>query len=113
MHAAELLAGASNPIIIAGDGVARAHAVDELTALAELLGARVHGEPVYRRTSFPGNHALWRGGLFPTVPAVRKALEQEPSALVGEDEEPLFVLESEKAAQPIEAMSHGLAERAA
>jgi benzoylformate decarboxylase len=82
LHAAELLAGASNPIIIAGDGVARAHAVGELTALAELLGARVHGEPVYRRTSFPGNHALWRGGLFPSPAGVRRALEECDALLI-------------------------------
>src|SRR2546427_5436146 len=71
-HAAALLSGARAPIIIAGDGVARAQAVPELTALAELLGARVHGEPVYRRTNFPGNHALWRGGLFPSPIGCRK-----------------------------------------
>src|SRR6266850_149677 len=82
LRAAELLAGASNPIIIAGDGVARAHAVGELTALAELLGARVHGEPVYRRTSFPGNHALWRGGLFPSPAGVRRALEECDALLI-------------------------------
>jgi len=81
-HAAELLSGARAPIIIAGDGVARAQAVPELTALAELLGARVHGEPVYRRTNFPGTHALWRGGLFPSPIAVRKALEECDALLI-------------------------------
>jgi benzoylformate decarboxylase len=75
-RAAELLAGARAPIVIAGDGVARSQAVSELTTLAELLGARVHGEPIYRRTSFPGDHALWRGGLFPSPAGVRKALEE-------------------------------------
>jgi benzoylformate decarboxylase len=82
LHAAELLASAANPIIIAGDGVARAGAMAELTALAELLGARVHGEPVYRRTSFPGNHALWRGGLFPSPAGVRRALEECDALLI-------------------------------
>jgi benzoylformate decarboxylase len=75
-RAAELLAAARAPIIIAGDGVARAQAVSELTTLAEVAGARVHGEPVYRRTNIPGNHALWRGGLFPSPAGVRKALEE-------------------------------------
>jgi benzoylformate decarboxylase len=75
-RAAELLAAARAPIIIAGDGVARTQAVPELTTLAELAGARVHGEPVYRRTNIPGNHALWRGGLFPSPAGVRKALEE-------------------------------------
>src|SRR5205085_161880 len=51
-------------------------------AVAERLGARVHGEPIYRRTVFPGDHALWRGGLFPTVPAVRKALDNADAVLV-------------------------------
>src|SRR2546428_4609493 len=81
-RAAELLASARAPIIIAGDGVARARAVQERTALAELMGARVHGEPVYRRTNIAGNHALWRGGLFPSPGAVRKALEECDALLI-------------------------------
>jgi len=81
-HVADLLAGASNPVVIAGDGVARAGAMAELTAVAELLGARVHGEPVYRRTSFPGTHALWRGGLFPSPAGVRRALEECDALLI-------------------------------
>ena len=81
-RAAELLAGAHAPIIIAGDGVARAQAVSELTGLAELLGARVHGEPVYRRTNIAGNHPLWRGGLFPSPGSVRKALEECDALLI-------------------------------
>lgn len=80
--AAELLARARAPLIVAGDGVARADAVAELVALAELIGARVHGEPVYRRTSFPGDHPLWRGGLFPAVSGVRKALEEADCVLI-------------------------------
>ena len=81
-RAAALLAGAQNPLIIAGDGVARGRAVPALVALAERLGARVHGEPIFRRTVFPGDHALWRGGLFPTVPAVRKAFDGADAVLV-------------------------------
>src|SRR2546428_1274495 len=81
-HAAGLLSGARAPIIIAGDGVARSQAVPELTALAELLGARVHGEPIFRRTNFPGNHALWRGGLFPSPGGVREALEDCDALLI-------------------------------
>ncbi len=81
-RAAELLGSARAPLIIAGDGVARSGAVAELTALAELLGARVHGEPVYRRSNFPGNHPLWRGGLFPAPSGVRKALEGSDALLI-------------------------------
>lgn len=81
-RAAELLAGARAPLVIAGDGVARAGAVAELVTLAELLGARVHGEPVYRRINFPGTHALWRGGLFPSPAAVAKALDEADVVLI-------------------------------
>jgi benzoylformate decarboxylase len=81
-RAAEMLAGARSPLIVAGDGVARAEAMPELIALAERLGAGVHGEPLYRRTSFPGTHPLWRGGLFPTVSGVRKSLESADAVLI-------------------------------
>jgi len=81
-RAAALLAGATRPLIVAGDGVARARALPSLVALAERLGARVHGEPIYRRTVFPSDHALWRGGLFPTVSAVRKVFDNADAVLV-------------------------------
>ena len=77
------LASARVPVIVAGDGTGRARdGVEALTRLAELLGARVYGEPIYRRTNFPGDHALWRGGLYPAVPAVRKALEDADVVLI-------------------------------
>jgi benzoylformate decarboxylase len=81
-HAAELLLAARHPLIVAGDGVARARALPALVAVAERLGARVHGEPIYRRTVFPGDHALWRGGLYPSVPAVRKAFDNADAVLI-------------------------------
>jgi len=81
-RAASLLAGAQAPVIIAGDGVARSRAVRELVAVAEMLGAAVHGEPIHRRTSFPATHGLWRGGLFPTAAGVRKGLERADVVLV-------------------------------
>jgi benzoylformate decarboxylase len=81
-RAAEILGGARSPVIIAGDGVARAGAMSELVRLAELIGARVHGEPVFRRTSFPGDHPLWRSGLFPAPPAIRRALDGADAVLI-------------------------------
>jgi benzoylformate decarboxylase len=79
---AALLGRAARPLIIAGDGVARSGAVPALVALAEQLGARVHGEPIYRRTNFPGDHALWRGGLYPAPASVRKALDGADVVLI-------------------------------
>ena len=81
-RAASLLAGATAPVIVAGDGVARAGAQAELVALAELLGAAVHGEPIHRRLSVSGDHPLWRGGLYPTATAVAKALERFDVVLI-------------------------------
>jgi benzoylformate decarboxylase len=69
-------------VIVAGDGVARAGARAELRALAELVGAAVHGEPIHRRLSFPADHPLWRGGLFPAAASVRKSLERADCVLV-------------------------------
>ena len=81
-RAAALLASARSPVIIAGDGVARAGALAELVGLAELLGARVHGEPIFRRVSFPGDHPLWRGGLYPAPAGVRRALDGADAVLI-------------------------------
>lgn len=81
-RAAEILGGARAPVIIAGDGVARASATSELVALAELIGARVHAEPLFRRANFPGDHPLWRGGLFPSPPAIRRGLEAADALLI-------------------------------
>lgn len=74
-RAADVLAAAAAPVIVAGDGVGRTGAVPPLVALAETLGAPVHGEPIFRRVNFPGDHPLWRGGLHPTAAGVRKAFE--------------------------------------
>ena len=81
-RAAALFAAAKAPVIVAGDGVARAGAQAELVALAETIGAAVHGEPIHRRLSFPGDHPLWRGGLYPTATAVAKALERFDVVLI-------------------------------
>src|SRR5207249_12296980 len=82
-RACGLLAGARAPLIIAGDGVGRApDGVAALTRLAQAPGARVYGEPIYRRTNFPGDHSLWRGGLYPSVPVVRKTLDDADVILI-------------------------------
>jgi benzoylformate decarboxylase len=81
-RAAAILLGARAPVVIAGDGVGRGGAVEALVRLAEALGAAVHAEPVYRRTNFPADHPLWRGGLYPAPAAVRKALDGADALLI-------------------------------
>ncbi len=59
-EAAALLLQAKRPLIICGDKVADAHAVKELTALAELLGAAVYNEVLPSRLNFPNMHPHYR-----------------------------------------------------
>jgi sulfoacetaldehyde acetyltransferase len=60
--AAELLAAASFPVIVAGGGVITAGASREAIELAETLGAAVCSSYLHN-DSFPASHALWAGPL--------------------------------------------------
>ncbi|MDE2369002.1 MAG: sulfoacetaldehyde acetyltransferase [Burkholderiales bacterium] len=60
--AAELLASAKFPVILAGGGVVMGDAVEECRALAERLGAPVV-TGYLRNDAFPAKHALWAGPL--------------------------------------------------
>jgi benzoylformate decarboxylase len=59
-EAAALLLSAQSPLIVCGDGVARAGAQAQLVALAELLGAPVMGEVLPSRMNFPTTHPHYR-----------------------------------------------------
>jgi benzoylformate decarboxylase len=73
--AAEILAQARHPVIIAGDAVAQSRAHAELVELAELLGAPVYAEFVPNTASFPSSHPLFRGQILRTQAGVRQALD--------------------------------------
>ena len=60
--AAELLASAKFPVILAGGGVVMGDAVEECKALAERLGAPVV-LGYLRNDAFPASHPLWAGPL--------------------------------------------------
>ncbi len=60
--AAELLATAKFPVILAGGGVVMGEAVDACKALAERLGAPVV-TGYLRNDAFPASHELWAGPL--------------------------------------------------
>ncbi len=74
--AAELLARASRPLILAGDAVAQSDAHAELVAVAEALGAPVYAEGVANTASFPTSHPLFRGAFARLAPAVRQVLSE-------------------------------------
>lgn len=55
-EAAQLLAQAKRPLIVAGSAIAKAHAIDDLIRFAEMVAAPVVMEPRYSFLSFPTNH---------------------------------------------------------
>lgn len=55
-EAARFLAEARRPLIVAGSGVAKAGAIEELVNLAEMIAAPVVMEPRYSFLSFPTTH---------------------------------------------------------
>lgn len=61
-QAADLLASARFPVILAGGGVVMGNAVEECKALAERLGAPVV-TGYLRNDAFPASHPLWAGSL--------------------------------------------------
>ncbi|MFE2065396.1 thiamine pyrophosphate-binding protein [Streptomyces sp. NPDC059467] len=73
-HAAELLAAAHRPGIVAGDGVGREGALAELILVAEACGAPVHHQPMADCLNFPTTHPLYAGMLPPRHDAIRKDL---------------------------------------
>jgi benzoylformate decarboxylase len=74
--AADLLAKAERPVIIAGDAVAQSRAHKELAALAELIGASVYVEFVPNTASFPSSHPLYRGSMTRSQQGVREVLDR-------------------------------------
>jgi sulfoacetaldehyde acetyltransferase len=61
-QAAELLAAAKLPVIVAGGGVVMSEGVEACVALADLLGAAVVTSYLHN-DSFPASHPLWCGSL--------------------------------------------------
>lgn len=62
-RAAERLATAKSPVIVAGDGVGAAGAWEQLDRLGELIGAPVYDEPLSSYLNFPNHLARWQGEL--------------------------------------------------
>ena len=83
-QAAEVLASARNPVILAGSRVMEADAVSQLVSVAEMLGAPVYAECAtsHGRLPMPSAHPLYGGGLPLWSPDIRKRLEGFDVALV-------------------------------
>src|SRR5690606_8958127 len=77
-RAAELLARAKNPGILAGSRVLEADAVDELVLVAESLGSPVLAESgtTHGRLPFPCTHPLSAPGMPLWAPEIRQRLNE-------------------------------------
>jgi len=79
---AAVLLASRNPVIVAGDDVARGGAQDELLALAERLGAAVWVEGLRQQLIVPSAHPSCRGALPFDAAAIRKALDGADAVLL-------------------------------
>jgi len=61
-EAADLIAGASNPVLLSGGGVVQGNAMEQCVALAERLGCPVPNTYLHN-DSFPASHPQWVGPL--------------------------------------------------
>jgi benzoylformate decarboxylase len=60
--------------LIVSDELSDGEGTDAAVALAEALGAPVHGAPLHGTGVFPPTHPLWAGPLAPAAAAIAKAL---------------------------------------
>jgi benzoylformate decarboxylase len=74
-RAAGLLAAATNPIVVVGDGVGAADAWQEIEALAERVGAPVWAESLQSYLNFPNDQYRWQAEL-PQTQAKMQAVFQ-------------------------------------
>ena len=83
-EAAEILRTAREPVIVCGDGVARADAVAEAVALAEATGAAVYADVLPARLNFPNQHPQFRDRMAHDQSAIRARMgEADAIVLVG------------------------------
>jgi benzoylformate decarboxylase len=83
-QAANLLANAKNPLIVAGDAVGYADAWAELQELAELVGAPVVLQTFSSVANFPNNDCHWQGELPGSQAGVQSVFKNHDIAfLVG------------------------------
>ena len=79
---AALLLKSQNPVIVAGDDVARSGAAEALVALTEAIGAPVWFEGLRHHAPFPTAHPSYRASLPGDAAQVRKALGEADLVLL-------------------------------
>ena len=79
--AADVLAGASNPLIILGDSVGQSGASGEAVRLAELIGAPVYAS-TYSEMCYPTSHAHYKGPIRIGFPGTKERLSEADAVLM-------------------------------
>lgn len=79
--AVAVLRSARGLAVVAGDGVGRAGAVDELVRVCDALGATVYHQPMYDQLDFPLDHERYAGMLAPDNAAIRATLDAHDAVL--------------------------------
>ncbi len=69
-------------LLVAGDEVATAGAVEALTRVAEALGCKVQGSPLHSNIVFPTAHPQWGGPLPPHASGIGAALADHDTVLL-------------------------------
>jgi benzoylformate decarboxylase len=84
-RAAELLVAADRPVLVVGDQIARAgtDAVEAAVDLAEVAGARVHGEILACEVNFPTGHDQWVSYIPPDADVARTLMTTDTLVLAG------------------------------
>ncbi|MBI4081513.1 MAG: thiamine pyrophosphate-binding protein [Candidatus Lambdaproteobacteria bacterium] len=96
---AELLLRAKSPVILAGHEVSVEDAIDEVAAVAELLGAAVYHQTVPHSSQFYSDHPLYMGGLARDQKFIRAVLDRNDLLFsLGAD---LFTLSLPSPVEPI------------
>jgi len=81
--AADLLVDAEDPVLVFGDGVARAGAVEEAVAFAEAVGGRAHAEILACEVNFPADHEQFVTYVPPDEGLASMLLSGDTVCLVG------------------------------
>ncbi len=79
--AAELLAGAANPVLLVGDRVGQSGGTAEAVRLAETLGARVYAAQ-FSQVNFPTSHPQFLGLASPALPSGRALIADADAVVV-------------------------------
>ena len=79
---ADLLAAAERPGLVVGNELAWSDGLDAAVALADALGAPVHGQPLNSLRVFPSSHLLWRGPLPIDAASINSVLSAYDRVLV-------------------------------